>query len=241
MCAMLKEKMCAYSETTHHDREWGETMFSNQISAKFHEDAEAEKNAAAEFVDLMEQLVAGINDPLANIDNELNHVPNESPLRNLLDGFRVKFAPGEVKAGKHFNVQFLLKALEIYDANYDPWSPDQCQLFWSQVVGYLERLLPISYVQAGCQGIDNIIKGEPLKRVLTLLDNTAYYPLDAGPENRLGFNHGVYFSGAGRRVCVRGWLWPLPGVARLEILCRAKTSDLQNLCGHIEKRRCLGL
>ena len=192
MCAMLKEKMCAHYETMHHDREWGETIFSNQIRAKFPEDVEAQQIAAAEFDELMAQLVTEINHPLANINNELNDVPNESPLRNLLDEFRVRFAPGEVKAGKHFNAQFLLKAFEIYDANYDPWSPEQCRLFWSRVVGYLERLLPVSYVQAGCQGIDNVRKGEPLKRVLTLWDNTSYFPLDANPKNRLGFNHGVY-------------------------------------------------
>jgi hypothetical protein len=197
MCAMLKEKMCAYSETTHQNREWGETIFSNQIRAKFPEDAEAEQKAAAEFDEFMEQLVAAINDPHANID-ELNHEPNESPLRKLLDGFRVKFAPGEVRAGKHFNVQLLLKALEIYDTNYEIWDTDQRILLWSQVVGYLERLLPVSYVQAVCQGIDNVRKGKPLKRVLTLCDNTSYYPLDAEPANRLGFNHGVNFDANAR-------------------------------------------
>jgi hypothetical protein len=239
MCAMLKEKICAYSETTHQSREWGETIFSNQIRAKFSEDAEADQNAAAEFDELMTQLVAGINDPLANIHNELEHVPNESPLRNLLDGFRVKFAPGEVRAGKHFNVQFLLKALEIYDANYRPWRGPQCSVFWSQVVGYLERLLPVSYVQAGCQGINNVTEGEPLERILTLSDNTSYYPLDASPRDRLGFNHGIYFGSAA---------WSAVALAAnrfdfssLVILCRSKTSELQNLCGAIPKKSFLAL
>src|SRR3990167_73639 len=180
MCAMLKERL-------------GEAEFLKQISERFHEDAEAEKKAAAEFDEIMNQLVEGITDPLANIKDELNHMPNESPLRNLLDNFRVKFSPVEVKVGKHFNVQFLLKALDIYYAN-DTWPSERRRLFWRQVVGYLERLLPVSYVQAGCQGIENIREGEPLKRLLKLVDGSSYYPLDANPANRLGSDHGIHFG-----------------------------------------------
>jgi hypothetical protein len=207
MCAMLKEKLCVYSATMHQHREWGEIIFSNQIRAKFpDDDAKAEQQAAAEFDELMAQLLAAINDPLANLNEELNHAQNESPLRNLLNKFRAKFAPGEIRMGKHFNVQLLLKALEIYDANYERFGVSKFQLFWSQVVGYLERLLPVSYVQAGCQGLNKVIKGEPLKRELALFfPNTSYYPLDADHKNRLGFNHGVYFCQMGRRAN-GGWI-----------------------------------
>lgn len=193
MCAMLKEKC-------------GEAEFLRQIREKFPEDDEAEIKAA-EFDELLNQLAAGISDPLANIHDELNHVPNESPLRNLLDSFRMQFAPGEVEAGKHFNAPFLLKALEIYDDNYDDWDIERCRLFWRQVVGYLERLLPVSYVQAGCQGIDDVLRGVPLKRILTLVDKTPYYPLDANPANRLGFDHGIYLGAAGAVCALRGGGW----------------------------------
>jgi hypothetical protein len=182
MCAMLKTKLSAEE-------------FAKQIDNKFPDNAKAEQKEIEEFDVLMKQLVAGISDPHANILDEINHVPNESPLRNLLDSFRVKFAPGEVRGGKHFNPEILLKAFEIYDANYDPWDIDRLRLFWSQVIGCLERLLPVSYVQAICQGVDKVLKGEPLKRQLKLGDNITYFPLDADPANRLGFDHGVHLSG----------------------------------------------
>jgi hypothetical protein len=191
MCAMLKAQL-------------GDVEFAKQISEKFPENAITEQNAADEFATFMNQLVDAITDPNANILNEINHVGNESPLRNLLDSFRIKFTPGEVRTGKHFNVRLLLEALEVYEANYDEWDEDRCHLFWSQVVGYLQRLLPVSYVQAGCQVIDHVIKGERLNRLLKLVGESTYFPLDADPANRLGFDHGVYFGPGGGWVLATG-------------------------------------
>jgi hypothetical protein len=195
MCAMLKEKL-------------GAEEFEKQISEKFIEDAEAEKQSLDEFTEIINQLVDAISDPQANILDEINHVANDSPLRNLLDTFRVKFAPGEVRAGKHFNVQFLLKACEIYDANYERWGlgwGQECQLFWSQVVGYLERLLPVSYVQAACDGLGDVVLGKPLRRQFKLLDNTTYFPLDANPAKRLGFDHGIYIGPGSSCLSLGKW------------------------------------
>ena len=223
MCAMLKEKLSAEE-------------FTKQIADKFPENTEAEHKEVEEFDALMKQLVTSISDPNVNILDEINYVANESPLRNLLDSFRVKFAPREVREGKHFNAQFLLKAFEIYDSN-EQWDDARRWLFWRQVAGYLERLLPISYAQVGCQGIDNFVIGEPLKRKLTLADNTTYFPLDANPANRLGFDHGIYFGCAAwrmtRPVNRHDGLHSKP----LSKLMSYKQFMLAELCGHIEKHR----
>jgi hypothetical protein len=66
-------------------------------------------------------------------------------------------------------------------------------LYWTQVVGFLERLLPAHYAQALCQGLTNVVmNSEPAKRSLKLFNGYPYYPLDTHSYQRLGHDFAVY-------------------------------------------------
>lgn len=203
MCAMLKDKLCAYYDKLHHDRELGEAEFIRQIDEKFPDHHQAENMALAELENILRRVVAAIDDPDANIANELHHVPNESPLRKILDEFREKYAPGAVKNGRHFPVEFYLTAVRFFERHMGSYNIENLEkfiLFGTQIRGYLERLLPVSYAQACCQGIDGVVHGEPLQRRLAFRFGGSYYPLDAEPSHRLGYSDGVFVCSSGAEL-----------------------------------------
>lgn len=135
--------------------------------------------------------------------------------KEVLQQFRNDFMPGVVSVGHHFNLNELIKACEVYNQNFNPWNSKQLSFFFSQVIGYLERLLPTVDAQVLCQGIANMTEGnKPMERKLDLTNyvtnNTiSYYPLDADLACRLGVHLGVdtyYWPGGacawGRCGCV---------------------------------------
>lgn len=113
--------------------------------------------------------------------------------QHLLDVFRRKFKPGVIETGYHFDMRNLLAAITAYQHHCDKWNENQCRLYWNQVMGYLERLLPANVAQDLCQGLVNVIENhEPSKRSLKLFNGDAYYPLDADSFKRLGYDFAVY-------------------------------------------------
>ncbi|EKD70596.1 MAG: hypothetical protein ACD_46C00484G0014 [uncultured bacterium] len=133
---------------------------------------------------------------VAAITNDMvaNHQPNaktEEELKKFRDYFTPKATDVKIY-GKHFNMQNLIKAFEIYNNNYTSWSGDQLSLFWRQVIGYLQRLVPACYAQAFCQGLYHVVEEKkPLERSFKL-DNAVYYPLDRDPKFQLGKYFGVF-------------------------------------------------
>jgi len=118
-----------------------------------------------------------------------------------LEKFRDDFKPGLIKKGqKHFNIQILLEAFRLFEdnkLNFKSW-----RLFYIQVIGYLQRMLPACYAQAFSQGLFNVTQlGLPLERTFTLYSvvggnhNAIFFPLDLNPRLRLGFDCTVH-SGA---------------------------------------------
>lgn len=134
----------------------------------------------------------------------------------LIEKFRTDFMPGVVKSGYLFNLNDLIKALELYDQNYDPWDGNQLRFFWCQVVGFLERLVPAVFAQAVSQGITNVLEGKPFQRTLSFHNYVtnkpvSFFPLDADLTCRLGLGFGVDSYCSGPPV---GLLAPRPWVAR---------------------------
>ncbi len=110
-------------------------------------------------------------------------------------------------AGRHFNPNFLLKAFQLYDDHYQDyfgnnWDDPRAMAFWQLVIGYVERFLPVNYIQAFfdrlCMSEDKLRKGEPQARSLKfeVFDEgrNSWGPVDFYPlsTSRLGFNFAIY-------------------------------------------------
>ena len=128
--------------------------------------------------------------------------PSEST-KALLAQFRNDFLPKEaVTSGHHFNLNHLLKAFEVYNAHWHQWNGNQCSLFWCQVIGYLERLVPAVDAQAFCQGLYYFLEQkQPAARGFKVESwdtspEAPYFPLPSGSSG-LGFDSGIYIAWAG--------------------------------------------
>ncbi len=182
----------------------------------------------AEFTALMDKIV-----------NALTNDPTSPETQAVLNEFRHYFLPKEVTEGHHFNLNYLIEAFDVYSQNWDPWNDNQLSLFWCQVIGYLERLVPAVDAQAFFQGLyDRMEQNQPPTRSLTLYnyqsssDISYFPPISSPPTTGLGFDFAIY---AGAAV----WGAPGPrlvGAVGLEKLCRAKTSALNILKQHLEQR-----
>ena len=90
-------------------------------------------------------------------------------------------------------------------------------LFWQQVIGTIQRVLPVNYVQALCDGLytteenlrNNNPQGRSLKIQIELFDNgcnvwvsSDFYPLSV---SRLGFDYAMYGQGGG--LCESEGAW----------------------------------
>ncbi len=100
---------------------------------------------------------------------------------------------GVIKTGKHFNMQLLVDAFNLYVEKYDQfggnWHSPKNILFWRKIIGGIERYLPACYAQAFCQGVYQIVEDlEKLDRRLALRfdSKVTFYPLDSDPAFRLG-------------------------------------------------------
>ncbi len=119
---------------------------------------------------------------------------------------------------KIFNPCHLLRALEVYNELWNQLESDgsdrdykKRDLFWRQIVGYIQRFVPACYAQALAQGLYYLVKVDQdaswhpvsLSRDLKLkYDNFLYFPLHVGPCSGLGFDFAIYGAGC-LPVCAR--------------------------------------
>lgn len=162
------------------------------------------------------------------------------PLHAALEAFREHFAPRVIEGGMHFNYANLLEAFNVYANEFNNLKAasennyNKCDLFWRQVLGFIQRGLPACDRQAFAQGIYYIIEDkEVLRRTFDFRHGGGTFPISAGDCSRsgLGFEFGSVFDdgrAVGREEC--GWPRTSAASGNLEKLCRAKTSNLENLC-----------
>lgn len=153
--------------------------------------------------------------------NEYNPAIVKNPseaTKALLVQFRNDFLPKEVvTSGHHFNLNHLLKAFEVYNAHWEQWNWNQRSLFWCQVIGYVERLVPAVDAQAFCQGLYYLLEQkQPLQRGFKVenWDNngpTSYFPCSAGAVG-LGFGFGIYIAGGAATRCASSARGPCRGL-----------------------------
>lgn len=112
-----------------------------------------------------------------------------------LDEFRDYLKPKSIIiSGRHFDVSILVEALKIYHLNYvdfGDWDSRKNRLFWTNVVGYIQRYLPACYAQAFCQGlVDVVVSKSFLQRGFNFRHAEGFlFPLDSTPKFRLGYDY----------------------------------------------------
>jgi hypothetical protein len=202
----------------------------------------AEKNPPYNFSLLIAKLMAASpEDVTAALNLDFNH---ESVLRNVLAQFRKDFTPGTTTSGMHFNYLHLLCALEVYEQKFNDLyksggnDDDKLRLFSRQVIGFIQRGLPAIDRMVFAQGLYDVVENKAkIERSFKFKCDNADFPVTAGDSScsGLGYEYCACATVFGFRSPL---LWAGLGVTRvLEKLCRAKISDLQNLCGRAEKRR----
>ena len=183
-----------------------------------------------DFTELV-QVISNSSD--ADIMAALRKENNDTLICQALKGFRTAFTDLAIKE-MFFNPSHLIDALKVYDAQFDPWSWNQRDLFWRQVIGYTQRFLPVCYAQAFCQGLYYILEEKkPLARSLKFqYDSGSYFPLL--DSSGLGFDFAVVsapWPDVARiggpflllRACGVGWM------TLVDKLCRANTAELLGL------------
>lgn len=100
------------------------------------------------------QIVNTISDSIpADVDKALSlELPNNTALWAALEQFRVDFTTRS-KQEAVFNPQHLIKAFKLYDEKYGNWTSNQRDLFWRQVIGYVQRFLPANIAMDFAQGL----------------------------------------------------------------------------------------
>ena len=160
--------------------------------------------------------------PEEDIKAALNKQENNTSLCQIVNEFRVNFTALSQQE-IIFNPQHFIKACEIYNERYNGWNWDQRDLFWRQVIGYVQRFLPANLAQDAAQGLYfRMGEGEPAKRSLKFRKGGgALFPLDFKTHSGLGFD---YACGSGGEALGRGQ----GGAAghHVMILCQTKAEHL---------------
>lgn len=194
----------------------------------------------AEAKDVTEELKTK-DDFNVNYDQGSTHPLYKKTLREALEEFRKYFAPRKINNGEmHFNYANLQKAFDLYNEKFASLyqasgnNSDKQDLFWRQVIGFIQRGLPACDRQAFARGLyELVVAKKPLERCFDFIYGGGSFPITVADHVRadLGFDYGANRA----RGAQCGWmdaLWLAPAFQRL---CQAKASNLQNL--HTNKKK----
>ncbi|WP_152571640.1 hypothetical protein [Legionella norrlandica] len=179
LCAMLakympeEEMACQYQEIF---REGHEKYYQEQTSFDF-----------SQIVETISQ--SSDTDIQKAISLE---IPNDTLLWRNLERFRVDFTKRSFQEAV-FNPQHLINAFELYDSQYDDWSWNQKNLFWRQVIGYVQRFLPANIAMDFAQGLYGRVenKEKPARSVKFKYGKGSIFPLAFDSFSGLGYEYAI--------------------------------------------------
>lgn len=153
-------------------------------------------------------------------------LPNDTVLWGNLERFRADFTKHSSQETV-FNPQHLIKAFELYGSQFGDWSWFKRDLFWRQVVGFVERFLPANSAMDFAQGLYNRVenKEEPSRSFNFRYGGGAIFPLSFDSFSGLGYECGAGCGARQTREVARGG-----AAVFFQNLCRAKTAILGELC-----------
>jgi hypothetical protein len=173
-----------------------------------------------------------------NPDEKAIPADNEEAQQLLaaLNAFRAHLSPKDkrpIRTGKHFNMQLLIEALELYDneARYNArggFDSSKNNLLLRKVIGYIERFVSACDGYTLAQGPYYIVEeNEKLKRTFEFPYDRSkkFYPLDLEAGSRLGIDITAGPGGACVEVAA-GADGFAPGLRKL---CQGKTATMQRI------------
>ncbi len=141
-----------------------------------------------DFSQIVETISQGSD---ADVQKALSlELPNDTLLWLNLEQFRADFTKRSSQEAV-FNPQHLLKAFELY--RFNGWKWKQRDLFWRQVVGFVQRFLPANSAMDFAQGLSNRVENkEKAARSFQFKDGVgAIFPPSFDSFSALGYEYGV--------------------------------------------------
>jgi hypothetical protein len=176
-----------------------------------------------------------------NVIKENNPALMDDNTRNAMQALHDYLHPekyNNCQIGLVFDVRIYQEALKCYEDNFNTFGNDDRRTFWCiRVEEAIATYLSTGYLRPHCQGIYNIVQhDEKLKGVgCKLANGSSYFSFQREPNSFPGLH--FYLSTCGVPFLAARCAWRAAAVAWfLEKLCRAKTSNLQNLCDRSQKR-----
>jgi len=191
----------------------GEAMRLAQCDNVFPEGVQAVigEQVTYDFDGLIEAIGEASND---DIKNQLKDKITDSPLGQAINEFRRNFTTLS-KQEQHANLKHLLEAFRAYaeDERIAAWEHDgnyeKMDVFWRQVIGFVQLFLPECDKQALHQGLyDGGQNSDSLSRESDFKFNRGYSLQLRGGSHGCGFD----FAGFGGRRAL-GLLWPNGGMS----------------------------
>ncbi|MGA2655755.1 MAG: hypothetical protein ABSF18_07230, partial [Gammaproteobacteria bacterium] len=187
-----------------------------------------------DFSGLAQSITASSNE---DIEAAAKFENNETPICIALNEFRQKLTPGVHSYGKHFNIELLIQAYATYLQNHAQWNRQKLNLFWCQVIGYVQRLLTAEMAtgfELGRQGLQSIKLQScgTFKFYAHRALNKGIFPLDSDMHNRLGYHWAVslFFDHGGDTITHEVMGIRLPKIIKLlRAIQSNKKKAIQNL------------
>jgi len=219
MCEMMKRYIVRLEN--------GQVELEKQFNDVFPKGLEAHVQIKQDNVfDFSEILQAIIQAPDIEVTAALHKVfDNNLPLHLDLEKFRNAFTEKSFLETV-FNPYHLLRAFQTYYQRFDDLvSMDKRNLFWRQIIGFVQRHLPACYLQALAQGTFYIVgENEALRRLFQFRSDNNICIVPFQVNSGLGFDWAV---GCGGKAQLRGFVGQ--DMAMFSKLCGEKISGLQNL------------
>jgi hypothetical protein len=223
MCEMMKTYFDKIKNGNEEIKKQSKAIFPEGIDAH----VKKQQENVFDFNEIMKVIINANGDEATSALNK--KFDKKLSLHQALEKFRTAFTEKSLSEIV-FNPTHLLKAFEMYNTefnNLNNW--DKRDLFWRQVIGFVQRYLPACMLQAFAQGIYGIVEeNEKLRRSFDFsYSGSSILPLEA--EDRLGFDCAGGGLGGYER---RGWGGSLQLFSKL---CVSKNIKLGEITQPIQR------
>ena len=217
LCAM-DDELCAMLANYMPEEEMARQY--QEIFPKGHE-TYSQEQTPFDFSQIMETISQSSDE---DVEKALRlELPNNTELWRNIEQFRLEFTNRSSQEAV-FNPQHLLKAFALYDSQFDGLNWNQRDLFWRQVVGFIQRFLPANIAMDFAQGLYNRVENQEksARSFKFKYGNSSIFPPVFDSFSGLGYEFGAEGGGVRKCACTGGG-------ASFQNLCRAKTAVLGEL------------